>query len=193
IMYADVDGTIGWVAACLTPVRKNGDGLLPVPGASGQYDWQGFLPVKDLPQSFNPATHYLATANHNILPSGYPHMTSYEWVAPSRHATIKKRLEAKKRFDLDDFQSIQHDSTSLPGQTLARFARTVDMQDPALRPYAELLAQWDGVLSRESRAGPLYTLWMQELLDGFFRPHVPERSLEYARSRNNVAVMMTAL
>src|SRR5262249_25076329 len=60
-VYADRDGTVGWVAAGLTPVRKGHDGLLPVPGASGQYEWQGYLDVKELPQSFNPPGHFLAT------------------------------------------------------------------------------------------------------------------------------------
>src|SRR5262249_28033666 len=67
-VYADVDGNIGWVAAALTPIRKGWDGLLPVPGAAGNYEWQGYLAVNDLPQSFNPPNHWIATANHNILP-----------------------------------------------------------------------------------------------------------------------------
>src|SRR4029079_1056917 len=75
-VYADVDGDIGWLAAAATPIRKSWDGLLPVPGAAGKYELQGFLPVEELPQSFRPASHWLATANHNILPEGYPHEIS---------------------------------------------------------------------------------------------------------------------
>ena len=71
MVYADVDGNIGWVAAALTPVRKGWDGLLPVPGAKGAYEWQGFLPLaRNCRRSINPADHYVATANHNILPPG---------------------------------------------------------------------------------------------------------------------------
>jgi penicillin amidase len=193
MIYADVDGNIGWVAAGLTPVRKGWDGLLPVPGAAGAYEWQGFLAVKDLPQVYNPAKHLLATANHNILPQDYPHEIGYEWAPGYRFRRIEQRLMMKKHFSLEDFASIQQDNTSLPGQALARLVRTVDIHDPELRPYIELLAGWDGVLSRESQAGPLYAAWLQELLDGVYRPHVPERCLEFLRSRNGVAVMLTAL
>src|SRR5262245_14032380 len=115
MVYADVDGNIGWVAAGLAPVRGGWDGLLPVPGARGEYEWRGFRPVKELPQSFNPAAHYIATANHNILPSGDLHPISYEFAPPYRFARIRQRLEAKGKFDLEDFKSIQHDDTSLPG------------------------------------------------------------------------------
>jgi penicillin amidase len=79
VVYADVDGYIGWVAAALTPVRKGWDGLLPVPGARGAFEWQGFLPLGELPQAHNPPAHFIATANHNILPAGYPHALGYEW------------------------------------------------------------------------------------------------------------------
>jgi penicillin amidase len=88
VVYADVDGNIGWVAAALTPVRKAWDGLLPVPGAKGAYEWQGFLPLEELPQVHNPANHYVATANHNILPAGYRPEISYEWAPGYRFTRI---------------------------------------------------------------------------------------------------------
>ncbi len=193
MVYADVDGAIGWLAAGLTPVRQGWDGLLPVPGAPGNYEWQGFRKTAELPQVRNPASGWVATANHNILPSGYPHEISYEWAASYRYLQIKKRMEAKKTFTLDDCQSIQHDNTSQPGQALARLIKSVEMQDAALRPYVELLAGWDGVLGRESKAGPLYAVWLQELLDGFYRMHIPASLVEFASGRNGIEVMLAAL
>ncbi len=193
MVYADVDGNIGWVAAGLTPVRKGWEGLLPVPGASGAYEWQRFLEVKEYPQVFNPATHFVATANHNILPAGYDHEIGYEWAPIYRYARIKQRLEADRKFDLRDMKSIQHDSTSLPGQTLARLVKGLEVRDPALKPYADLLAGWDGVLSIDSQAGALYGIWLQELLDGFYAPHVPRSVLDFVRSRGGITVMMAAL
>jgi penicillin amidase len=193
MVYADVDGNIGWVAAALTPVRTGWDGLLPVPGAKGAYEWQGFLPLESLPQVRNPAAHYVATANHNILPTDYQAEIGYEWAPPYRFARINARLEGKKTFTLEDFQSIQHDVTTLPGQMLVRLVKRVDMQDPELRPYVELLAGWDGALSADSRAGTLYGVWLQELLDGFFRPRVPAKLLDFTASRGGVPVMLAAL
>jgi penicillin amidase len=193
MVYADVDGNIGWVAAALTPVRKDWDGLLPVPGAQGAYEWQGLLRLEELPQLHNPTNHYVATANHNILPVGYEPQIAYDWAPSYRFARIKQRLEAKKRFTLEEFQSIQHDNTTLPGLALARLVKSVDMQDSGLQPYVELLAGWDGVLSVESRAGALYGVWLQELLDGFYRPHVPARLLDSTASRSGVPVMLAAL
>ncbi|MCS6851471.1 MAG: penicillin acylase family protein [Gemmataceae bacterium] len=193
IVYADVEGRIGWVAAGLTPIRRGWDGLLPVPGATGEYEWQGFLSLDDLPQRVDPPEQYLATANHNILPPGYSREISYEWAPPFRFLQIKRRLEAKPRFDLEDMKSIQHDNTSIPGQVLARLLAKVEITDPELKPYADLMRQWDGVLSVDAAAGPLYGFWLRELTKSFYQPHVPERLMDFVGSRGGVVPMLQAL
>ena len=129
--------------------------------------------MKDLPQSFNPPQHWLATANHNILPPGYPHQIAYEWAGPYRFQRVQTRLTEKDKFTLDDFQSIQHDSKSLPGLALAELIRKTEL--PAdLEPHRQLLTDWDGILSRDAEAGPLYAAWLQELLNAFYAASLPK-------------------
>lgn len=200
MVYADVDGNIGWVAAGLTPVRNGWDGLLPVPGASSKYEWQGFLPLQDLPQLHSPANHFVVTANSNILRSltlpdreEYRHTISYEWAPPYRHDRLRQRLSAAKKFTVDDFKSMQHDITTIPGQRLAQLLPGVTLTDAALKPYAELLTGWDGVLDRDAHAGPLYAVWIEELRNEVFKPHVPKQLLSFVNSRQGVAVMLNVL
>ncbi len=51
-VYADTAGTIGFIAARPHPdPQRNGDGWLPVPGWTGEYDWQGYIPFDELPQA----------------------------------------------------------------------------------------------------------------------------------------------
>jgi penicillin amidase len=191
MVYADVDGDIGWVAAALTPVRRAGDGLLPVPGASGEYDWQGYLSVAELPQSFHPASHWLATANHNILPSGYSRQISYEWSAPYRFWRIEERLTGGAKFTLDDFQSIQHDSGSLVARELKAVLEAVSL--PAeMEPFAKLLREWDASLAVDAQAGPLYAVWLQELMNAFFSERLPKDPVERADLRS-VTVLLAHL
>lgn len=193
--HADVAGNIGWVAAGATPIRDGWDGLLPVPGQVGKYEWRGFRTVAELPQSHNPSSHYLATANHNILTPGYQLPVSYEWSPPYRFEQIRRRLEAKKQFDVADFCSIQQDATTIPGQKLVSLLGEVEASNvAALDPaFLELLRAWDGVLSVDSRAAVLYGFWLQELTDAFYAPHVPKTLLDFARSRGGVPTMLAAL
>jgi penicillin amidase len=191
-VYADVDGNIGWVANGLTPIRKNHDGLLPVPGRGG-YEWQGFLPVKDQPQLFNPAAGAIATANHNILPADYKHKIAFDWAPGYRFERVQQRLNAKKKFSLDEFRDIQHESTSLPGQVLVRLVKSVDMKDAKLEPFVKLLAGWDGVLSRDAAAGPLHAAWIMELQESLYKTHVSKDLLASAKAVGNMRVLLTAL
>lgn len=190
-VYADRSGDIGWVAAAGTPIRRGWDGLLPVPGAAGKYEWQGYLPLAEYPQTHNPSGHWVATANQNTLAPDYPHQISYEWSAPYRYERIKERLTQKKQFTLEDFQSIQHENTSLPALALIRVLKTVDL--PAeLADYGKLLCKWDGVLSREAAAGPLYATWLQEMTAVVFEKFPPEARLDRGDLRS-VTVLLDQL
>jgi penicillin amidase len=169
-VYADVAGDIGWIAAAATPVRHSGTGLLPVPGTSNQYEWDRYLSVDELPQSFNPSQGWLATANHNIVPSNYDHHIAYEWSGPFRYRRIEERLKAKHSWTLEDFQKLQHDTMSLPARTLQSIIKSIAFPEE-LRPYVELISSWDCDLSQSSRAGPLFSVWMQELMLAMYARH----------------------
>src|SRR5436305_4336762 len=120
LVYADVEGNIGWQAAGLTPVRQGWSGLVPVPG-DGRFEWKGFLPLADLPRAFNPASHVIATANHNIMPPGYARELGYEWAPPFRFERITQEIgTAGRKFTVEDFERLQHDVVSLPARRMVR-------------------------------------------------------------------------
>ncbi len=191
-VYADVDSNIGWIAAAKTPIRNKHDGLLPVPGAEGRHEWTGYLPTKDLPQSFNPPNHWIATANHNILPKDYPHAIGYEWSSPHRFLRIQERLNSGKKFTIEDCQSIQHENTSLVGKSLIEVLQKAKL--PAdLAAYAKVLTSWDGVLSREAQAGPLYATWLQELTNTFYADRLPKDARTDRGDLRNVTILLAQL
>jgi penicillin amidase len=175
LVYADVDGNIGWVAAGMAPIRKGWSGLLPVPGAEGKYEWQGFLPVSELPQSFNPSKHFIATANHNILPSGYKQELGYEWADPIRFWRISEALSsAKGKFNVADFEKLQHDEASLPARELTAVLREAKGVKPELRPFVEMLTSWNCSLGKESAVAALFEIWLTKLTPAVFKRHIPE-------------------
>jgi penicillin G amidase len=175
LVYADVDGNIGWVAAGMAPIRKGWSGLLPVPGAEGKYEWQGFLPVSELPQSFNPSKHFIATANHNILPPGYKQELGYEWADPIRFWRISEVLGAAKgKFNVDDFVKLQHDEISLPARELTALLREAKGAKPELRPFVEMLTSWDCNLGKDSAAAALFEIWLSKLPPAVFKRSLPE-------------------
>ena len=193
MVYADVDGNIGWVAAALTPVRTRGNGLVPVPGAKGEFEWKRFLNVDELPQLFNPPSHWVGTANHNILPPNYPHEIGYEFSPPYRFQRVKTGLESQPKHNVESFQRIQLDSVSLPGRTLAKLAERLKFDEQTMAEAASRLAKWDGHLSRESTEGGIYAVWLEELLHGYYRSHVPAELLDFTADTRRLPGLLAAL
>lgn len=191
-VYADVDGNIGWIAAGGTPIRPRHDGLLPVPG-NGGYEWAGSLAVEEYPQSFNPKAGFLATANHKILPEGYKHQIGYEFSPPYRFQRIHQALASRDKWELKDFQPIQHDVTSIPALALARLLKGVDLQDSGLEPFAKRLIDWNGQLNAEGSEGTIYSLWKVTLQDAFYARQVDKDLMPNMAALNNLPVMIQAL
>lgn len=194
LIYADVEGNIGWVAAGMTPIRKGWSGLLPVPGNTGQYEWQGFLPVSNLPQSYNPKSHFIATANHNIMPADYKIELGYEWANPIRFWRIAEALKgAKGKLDVADFQKLQYDVLSIPARELTAVLKEARGASPELRPYLDLLTNWDCRLSKDSAAAALFEVWIRKLPAAVFKSHIPAEAWPVVESRIPVLKLIDAL
>ncbi len=199
LVYADVDGNIGWIAAGLAPVRRGWDGLMPVPGHEGRYEWSGFLGIDDLPQAFNPASGLIATANHDILPRGYPRALGFEFGAPFRFGRILEVLgdgRGPRRFTVADFERLQHDEQSVLARAvsaaLARAAKARGAEarlsgpdtDTHLRALS-LLSGWDGTLSKASAPAALYQTWLPRLSAALATALTPEADRRHMSSVSN--------
>ena len=166
MVYADVDGNIGFVAAGRVPLRKAGNNLLgmaPAPGWLAKYDWTGYIPFEQLPRSFNPASGAVVTANHRITPPGYEHFISSEWQPPYRADRIQQLLDATPKHDVPSFARIQADVVSLAMRELLPKLLATRPRSEQARKALELLRKWDGAMALE-RAEPLIAwAWWREL------------------------------
>jgi penicillin amidase len=79
-VYADREGHIGYQMAGRIPIRRQGHGLVPVPGWSGEFEWVGEIPFEALPFAFDPPEGQVVTANHRIVGPRYPYFISAEWM-----------------------------------------------------------------------------------------------------------------
>jgi len=163
IVYADVAGNIGEHSTGLAPLRKQWTGLLPVPGA-GSYEWAGYVANSDLPHSFNPAAGFVATANHKMIPAGYPFNVGFQWAAPYRFHRIEEVLsharDSGTKITILDSAKLQTDVVSLPARELIAILRQAN---PQHNLAAELLLNWNSILSRDSAAAALYEIWIRQL------------------------------
>ena len=164
LVYADTAGHIGFAVTGLTPVRKNWTGLLPVPGHTGEYEWQGFLRPEDLPRALDPPAYFFASANNNILPPGYKHTIQHEWAPNFRVNRIAQQLRTRRGWTIDAMQALQLDIESVPAKRLLAIAKK--WTPPAGSKSASvlpLLREWDGRMTKESSAAAIFPMWMSRL------------------------------
>ncbi len=161
VVYADVDGHIGYQAAGRLPIRAAGDGTLPVPGQDDAHEWTGSVPFEQLPSVFDPPSGILATANGRVTPDGYPHVLATQWAAPYRTERIYQLLGSGKKFTAADMLAVQMDVYSAFDHLCAQhFAAALERTPGAsarAREAGNLLRAWDGHVTADSAAATLVT------------------------------------
>lgn len=167
LVYADIQGNIGWAAAGRTLVRKNWDGLMPVPG-DGRYEWAGFHGNDVLPSIYNPAEGFFASANEMNLPSGYPNeenKIAFEWTSSrSRIDRIKEILRANSAVSLADSMAIQTDTVSVLSRRAVALLSGVSSADPDVSKALALLNGWDHDESTASVPTSIFEVWSEKYL-----------------------------
>jgi len=175
--YADVDGNHGWQVIGFVPIRRAGDGLMPVPG-DGRYDWTGRRDFRSLPSEYNPAQGWFASANQNNLPENWPRdrIPAFSFRDPYRYRRIAETLSAQPRHRLADSVALMHDTLSTPARQLVALlpVRGSAEAEPALA----MLRGWDGRLDADSGQAALYQILWRELGNRILAAIVPERARE---------------
>jgi penicillin G amidase len=167
VVYADVDGNIGYQTTGKVPIRAAGDGSLPVSGEDNAHEWTSYIPFEKLPSIYNPPSGIIGTANGRITPDDYPNSISMEWEAPWRTARIYHVLESGRQFSAADMLALQTDVQSEAGLFAAeRFVYAIDHDAKAsarVKQAAELMRSWDGRMQASSAAPTIAENSVREL------------------------------
>jgi penicillin amidase len=183
VVYADVDGNIGYILGAHVPVRKKGHGEVPVPGDTDDYEWTGYIPLEELPQVFNPDSGMIVTANARVVGPNYkPYLTDH-WEEPYRTARIYDLLHDKTGLRPEDMLKIQTDIYSYPhmfmaGQ-LAAAARTAPPKDPRAKKLLEEAKNWNGMADANSSVVSFLDATLYRTVDLILEPHLGEDTGEY--------------
>ncbi len=162
IVYADVDGTIGFIAPGLVPIRRNGQGWLPAPGWTGSYDWTGFIPFDALPSAVNPPSGHFVTANNKIVPDSYPYFLGRDWDLPNRVERIETLLAAAPVQTTASSAAIQADTLSLMAQRLVPLMTGAVSRNAGTQEAVERLRRWDFRMELDKVEPLLFTAWLRE-------------------------------
>lgn len=160
VLYTDREGNIGYQAVGKIPIRPaQHGGIVPVPGWTGEYEWEGFIPRDELPFEFNPERGYIVAANNKVAPDDYPYHIAYIWGAPYRARRITELLDGRDGLTLDDMSEIQQDTYSLPAETLLPYLLAIEPTNELEREMLEQLRQWDRRYEVDSVPASVFYGW----------------------------------
>lgn len=94
LIYADVDGNIGYQAPGRVPVRRSGDGRWLAPGWDSRYDWLDQVPFEALPNVLNPGPGRIVSANQAVIGPQYQPWLTSDWSYGYRSHRIHDLLDA---------------------------------------------------------------------------------------------------
>ncbi len=162
LVYADVDGHIGYTATGAIPIRPRSDGLLPVSG-SGEDEWSGHIPFERLPRALDPERGYVATANNRVVSGRYPWPIARDWPEPYRADRITRQVLAAGRLGPGEMRAIQLDRHSEQADELLPLLLDTAPADAPSREALARLKSWDRTFAPESVPASIYAAWYTAL------------------------------
>ncbi|MBD2611792.1 penicillin acylase family protein [Nostoc punctiforme FACHB-252] len=175
LVYADIDGNIGYQMPGKFPIRAKGDGRYPVPGWTDEYEWQGYIEFEELPKSFNPTEGFIASAN-NLVSREYPYLITADWVYGYRAKQIVEMISQQTQpISLKNVQQIQGDNHNLNAETLVPLLQAIAVDTPRLQVAQKLLKDWNLQLEMTSPTAALFEVFWKHLLADIFHDQLPKR------------------
>ena len=183
-LYADTAGNIGLQTAGIIPVRvPEHQGIVPVPGWTGEYDWQGYIPFDEMPSVYNPDSGYLFSANSRVAPDDYPYLISYDWFSPGyRQQRLKQLLEEQaasgRGFSMKDMQKMQADTFSIPATLMTPYFLSLKPANAEEEKVLQYLKSWDYQFGTDSIGATIFDTWMSFFIDNAFKDELDKIGLE---------------
>ena len=183
VVYADVDGNIGYILGARVPVRKKGHGEVPEPGDTDDYEWTGYIPFEELPQVFNPPSGLIVTANARVTGPNYkPYITDH-WEEPYRTARIYDLLHDKRDLRPEDMLKIQTDIYSYPhvlmAEQLSAAMKATPPQDERARKLIIEAKNWNGMAEANSSVVSFLDAALFQALHLILEPHLGSATEDY--------------
>ncbi len=185
MVWADREGNIGYQAVGISPRRPNWSGLVPVPG-DGRYEWNGYLPIKLLPNAFNPEKGFWNTSNNYLIPPGwvYKDALHYTWAEPYRAMRVAEVLGSGRLFTVGEMVRLQNDDLSIPARILAPLLRDLKIGDGLSQKARERLLAWNYVLDKDSVPAGIYEMWQRRLQANLRDLLVPKEAQPFITNLN---------
>jgi penicillin G amidase len=186
VVIADVDGSIGYIAAGTVPVRRADHptaGMWPTPGWLAQSQWIGTVPYEDLPRSIDPQQGWIGTANNKIAAPESKTSLTHDWEDPYRYNRLADLIQATPKHDISSFAAMQGDDMDLAMYETVQLLSAFKNFTPQQQAVLQKMKAWDGMM----RAAPFEPLlavsWVRQFEALLISDELGEDFKDYDRRR----------
>jgi penicillin amidase len=188
LFYGDTAGDIGLIAPARLPVRRRGNGLVPVPGADDAHAWTGFVPFDALPKTRNPPSGRIVNANNRLVGPQYPYDITQDWDTSWRAIRIEEMLAAGGRHGVEDAAALQMDTLSTAARALVPLLLAAGPGSPRAAAAMKLMRTWDYRMRRDRPEPLIYAAWLRHLMQAIAADELGPLYDDYGRSRPGFVV-----
>ena len=175
LCYADADGHVGWSLGGRIPLRaSDDDGRLPLPGWTGEHEWQGAVDPAESPFLLDPAEGFAMSSNQLQFAYRWPAGSRDEWDGGFRAARVLELLRASPTISVAASQRMQPDVTSVPARRLREVILAAAPPSPLAASAQQLVRDWDGVLGVDSAGAAVYEAWQHRMVERVFKERLGE-------------------
>jgi penicillin G amidase len=192
VVYADTTGNIGLISPARVPIRRKGDGSIPSPGWTGEYDWAGFVPFDDLPRAFNPPSGIIVNANARLVPDDYRHFITRDWGEPYRQRRANQLLREVERHPVFGMTVIQGDILTPDAADMLPLLLKPEARNNRAARVRELMGRWNRFMLARRPEPLIYDAWIWELQRGLLADRLGD-DLFYDLASPKVPLLMRIL
>ncbi|MDA1128459.1 MAG: penicillin acylase family protein [Chloroflexi bacterium] len=174
LLFADIHGDMGYLCRGRIPIRTRVNGWLPVPGWTGEHEWEGDIPFEELPVSINPPEGYIATANNRPVGDDYPYYIAIDFTPEFRVKRVTEGLKSLDRPTAEDMAQVHAQKVSIPALAYLDVIREVEPLDAASAAAKDRLLAWNGEMDASRVEPTIYSAMRDALLKEVLETNLTE-------------------
>jgi penicillin amidase len=163
-LVSDVHGSIGYLCRGQIPIRSMANAWLPVPGWTGEHEWEGFIPFDEMPRSVDPVQGYIATANNKPVGDDYPYYIAIDYTPEFRVKRVTQGLNSLLKPAAADMAKVHAERTSIPALAYIDLLRQVEPLDELSGLAKQKLLAWSGTMDAHRVEPTIYSACRDALL-----------------------------
>ena len=175
LLFADIHGNMGYLCRGRIPIRSRVNGWLPVPGWTGEHEWEGDIPFDELPVSINPPEGYIATANNRPVGDDYPHYIAIDFTPEFRVRLVTEGLKSLHRPTAEDMEQVHAQRVSIPALAYLGVVKQIDPKDAAIKAAKRLLLDWNGEMNANQVQPTIYSAMRDAMLKEVLETNLTEK------------------